>query len=170
MPYICGSKYQQMNKIIKFALPILLVTPTMSNAENIFFSEFKTTHNVVPFDRIDKSFYEEAVDSGIKLGRQEIDAIVKQRSKPTFDNTIVALERSGALLDRVLNTFYPLLSADGDDKMNEISMAISPKLSDYSTDIALNEALWERVKYVYEHRDLEQLDTEDQMLLKRTYD
>ena len=94
----------------------------MTNAENIFFEEFKTTHNVVPFDRIEKSFYEEAVDSGIKLAKQEIAAIVNQRSIPTFENTIVRFERSGEMLDRVLSTFYPILSADGDDEMNEISM------------------------------------------------
>ena len=66
----------------------------MINAENIFFEEFKTTHNVVPFDRLDKSYYEEAVDSGIRLAQQEIDAIANQRSKPTFDNTIVALDNA----------------------------------------------------------------------------
>ncbi|HIU38960.1 MAG TPA: peptidase M3, partial [Candidatus Limisoma intestinavium] len=101
----------------------------MTNAENIFFEEFKTTHHVVPFDRIEKSFYEEAVDSGIKQAEKEIDAIVRQRSTPTFENTIVALENSGELLNRTLMTFYPILSADGDDEMNEISLRIAPKLS-----------------------------------------
>ena len=160
-----------MNSIIKKSLiPILLATPLMTNAENIFFEEFKTTHNVVPFDRIEKSFYEEAVDSGIKLAKQEIAAIVNQRSVPTFENTIVRFERSGEMLDRVLSTFYPILSADGDDEMNEISMRIAPKLSEYSTSITLNEALWQRIKHVYENRDKENLDTEDMTLLKETYE
>lgn len=160
-----------MNSIIKKSLiPILLAAPLMTNAENIFFEEFKTTHNVVPFDRIEKSFYEEAVDSGIKLAKQEIAAIINQRSVPTFENTIVRFERSGEMLDRVLSTFYPILSADGDDEMNEISMRIAPKLSEYSTSITLNEALWQRIKHVYENRDKENLDTEDMTLLKETYE
>ena len=142
----------------------------MTNAENIFFEEFKTTHNVVPFDRIEKSFYEEAVDSGIKVARKEIDAIVNQRSMPTFENTIVALEDAGAMLNRTLMTFYPILSADGDDEMNAISLRISPKLSEYQSDISLNERLWERIKYVYDNREKLNLDTEDSMLLEKTYD
>ena len=151
-------------------IPALFTATIMTNAENIFFEEFKTTHNVVPFDRIEKSFYEEAVDSGIKLAEKEIDAIVKQRSMPTFENTIIALEDAGELLNRTLNTFYPILSADGDDEMNEISLRIAPKLSNYSANVSLNEALWERIKFVYENRDKLNLSTEDKMLLQTTYD
>ena len=154
----------------KILTALLITVPVMTNAENIFFEEFKTTHNVVPFDRIEKSFYEEAVDSGIKVARKEIDAIVNQRSMPTFENTIVALEDAGAMLNRTLMTFYPILSADGDDEMNAISLRISPKLSEYQSDISLNERLWERIKYVYDNRDKLNLDTEDSMLLEKTYD
>lgn len=154
----------------KILTALLITVPVMTNAENIFFEEFKTTHNVVPFDRIEKSFYEEAVDSGIKVAKQEIDAIVNQRSMPTFENTIVALEDAGAMLNRTLMTFYPILSADGDDEMNAISLRISPKLSEYQSDISLNERLWERIKYVYDNRDKLNLDTEDSMLLEKTYD
>lgn len=160
-----------MKNIVKKSLITLLLTaPIMANADNIFFEEFKTTHNVVPFDRISKSYYEEAVDSGIKLARQEINAIVVQRSKPDFENTIVALERAGSMLDRVLSTFYPILSADGDDEMNAISLRIAPKLSEYSSDIILNEKLWAKVKEVYETTDKSKLSKEDQMLLQKTYD
>lgn len=154
----------------KILTALLITVPVMTNAENILFEEFKTTHNVVPFDRIEKSFYEEAVDSGIKVARKEIDAIVNQRSMPTFENTIVALEDAGAMLNRTLMTFYPILSADGDDEMNAISLRISPKLSEYQSDISLNERLWERIKYVYDNRDKLNLDTEDSMLLEKTYD
>lgn len=141
----------------------------MTNAENIFFEEFKTTHHVVPFDRIDKSYYEEAVDSGIKIADQEIDAIVNQRSRPTFENTIEALENAGEMLNRVLNTFYPILSADGDDEMDQISMRIAPKLAEHSANVSLNEGLWKRVKAVYDNRDKMDLNTEQKMLLEQTY-
>lgn len=142
----------------------------MTNAENIFFEEFKTTHNVVPFDRIENSFYEEAVDSGIKLAEKEVDMIVRQRSVPTFENTIIALEKSGEMLNRTLSTFYPILSADGDEEMNGISLRIAPKLAEYGANISLNEALWKRIKHVYDNREKLDLSAEDKMLLKKTYD
>ncbi|MEG0011193.1 MAG: M3 family metallopeptidase [Muribaculaceae bacterium] len=142
----------------------------MGHAENVFLQEFKTVHKTAPFDKIAKSYYEEAVDNGIKEQNQEINAIIMQRSMPTFENTIVALERSGKTLSRVLNVFYPLLSADSDDELMEISMRISPKLSEHGTNISLNEKLWERIKSVYENKDKLSLDTEDTMLLQKTYD
>jgi len=82
----------------------------------------------------------------------------------------VALERNGADLNRVLNVFYPLLSADADDEMMEISTRISPKLSDFSTSITLNNDLWKRVKTVYDNRASLKLSPEDEMLLQKTYD
>lgn len=159
------------NELIKkAAVAVLLTAPFMTNAENIFFEEFKTVHNFVPFDRIETGFYEEAVDAGIKQAEQEIAAIVNQRSTPDFENTIVAFENVGEILNRTLNTFYPILSADGDDTMNEISLRIAPKLSEYQANVSLNERLWERIKYVYDNREKMNLDTEDHMLLQSTYD
>src|SRR5574344_2083138 len=134
-------------------LLIASLLPVMVNANNIFLNEFTTTHQMTPFDKIEKSYYEEAVDSGIKLQRQEINAIVNQRSTPTFENTIVALENSGKTLSRVLNVLSPLLSANSDDELMAIDERITPKISNWSTDIALNEKLWERVKFVYDNRD-----------------
>lgn len=151
-------------------LLIASLLPVMVNANNIFLNEFTTTHQMTPFDKIEKSYYEEAVDSGIKLQRQEINAIVNQRSTPTFENTIVALENSGKTLSRVLNVLSPLLSANSDDELMAIDERITPKISNWSTDIALNEKLWERVKFVYDNRDKLNLNNEDAMLLQKTYD
>lgn len=143
----------------------------MTSAQNPFFSEFGSTpHGTVPFDKISNSDYEPAIDRGIELGLAEIDAIVNSKEEPTFENTIVALERQGKDLDRVLNVFYPLLSADSDDEMMEISMRVTPRLSDYSTSISLNEGLWERIKAVWDKRDSLNLDPEDMMLLTTTYE
>ena len=114
--------------------------------------------------------WEPAIDRGIELANAEIKAIVDNPEKPTFVNTIKALENSGAELNRVLNVFYPLLSANSDDEMMDISMRASQKLSDYSTAITLNEGLWKRIKDVYDNRDTFNLDTEDKTLLQRTYD
>lgn len=129
-----------------------------------------TVHQTVPFSKIDNSMWEPAIDRGIAVANAEIKAIVDNPESPTFDNTVKALENTGADLDRVLNVFFPLLSADSDDEMMEISMRASQKLSDYSTAITLNEGLWKRIKSVYDNRDKFDLDTEDKTLLQRTYD
>ena len=157
-----------MNKLLSILL--LACIPVMGNAENIFLEDFQTVHKVTPFDKIQKSYYEEAIDAGIAEQKQEIDAIVNQRSMPTFENTIVALENTGETLNRVLNVFYPLLSADSDEELMNISERVSPKISEMSTSISLNEKLWERVKYVYDHKDALNLDVEDNQLLQNTYD
>ena len=140
------------------------------SAQNPFDNNFAGVHGTAPFSKIANPQYEPAIDRGIALAQKEIEAITSNPQPPTFENTIVALERSGADLNRVLNVFFPLLSADADDKMMEISMRVTPKLSDYSTSITLNNDLWKRVKAVYENRDALNLNPEDAMLLQKTYD
>lgn len=137
---------------------------------NPFFDEFATVHNSVPFSSIENKHYEEAIDRGIEIQNKEIADIVNQSAAPTFDNTIVALERSGSDLNRVLNVFYPMLSALSDDELMDISLRVSGKLSKHSTDISLNEGLWKRIKTVYDMRDKLNLNAEDSMLLTTTYD
>lgn len=154
----------------KVLMSLIMFTTLMTQAENPFLKEFDTLHGTAPFELINNSHYEEAIIRGIKLAEQEVDAIVKQRSRPTFENTIVALENTGKDLNRVLNVFYPLLSSLSDNEMMDMSLRMSAKLSEYSTNISLNEALWQRIKEVYDMQDKVSLDTEDKMLLKRTYD
>lgn len=136
---------------------------------NPFFDEFATVHNSVPFSSIENKHYEEAIDRGIEIQNKEIADIVNQSVAPTFENTIVALERSGSDLNRVLNVFYPMLSALSDDELMDISLRVSGKLSKHSTDISLNEGLWKRIKTVYDMRDRLNLNAEDSMLLTTTY-
>lgn len=154
----------------KVVLPLLTTAVLMMQAENPFFKPFDTVHSTAPFDVIENCHYEEAIDRGIDMARKEIDAIVANPEAPSFGNTIVALERSGEDLNRVLNVFFPLLSAISDDEKMDISLRASAKLSDYNTDISLNQGLWKRIKTVYEHRGELDLDPEDAMLLQRTYD
>ena len=142
----------------------------MTKAENPFFHEFNTEHHTAPFSRIANADYEPAIDRGIALAQDEIKAIATNPAEPTFDNTIVALERTGEDLNRVLGVFYPLLSAEANDEMLDIAMRVSPKLSDYSTSITLNEDLWKRVKAVYDKRDSLTLTPEQRTLLQKTYD
>ncbi|MDE7125479.1 MAG: peptidase M3, partial [Muribaculaceae bacterium] len=142
----------------------------MTYAQNPFFEEFKTPHNTPPFSLIKNSHYMEAIDRGIRLAQAEIDAITAQSEAPTFENTIVALERTGADLNRVLNVMYPMLSANSDDELMELSLEASAKLSEHSTNIILNKKLWNRVKTVYDDRAQYNLSAEDSMLLQTTYD
>lgn len=142
---------------------------SLMNADNVFLSEFKTLNGMIPFDYFTNKDFEPAIDFGIEKAKAEVQAIVDNPEKPTFDNTIVALERTGEDLNRVINVFYPLLSANADDELMEISQRVSPKLSEYGNFISLHEGLWKRVKYVYENCDKNTLCTEDQMLLEKTY-
>lgn len=156
-----------MKKII---VSLLIVFALMAKAENPFFSEFNTVHGTPPFSKINNSQWEEAIDRGIELAKQEINAIVVNRARPDFENTIVPLENVGADLNRVLNVFYPLMSANSDAEMMDIAVRVSGKLSDYSTSIVLNEELWKRVKQVYDDRELFHLNPVDMRLLQNTYD
>lgn len=157
-----------MKKII-LSLLLILSLHTMAKADNIFLSEFKTTNGAIPFDKITNSDFEPAILAGIEEQKQQINAIVNQRSIPTFENTILALEQSGKTLNRVLGVFYPYISANSNDELMEISTKISPILTAHSTSISLNEKLWERVKFVYEKVDKNTLDQEDRKLLEDTY-
>ncbi len=143
----------------------------MSTATNPLFSEFTDTpYGTIPFSRITPKDMEEAMERGMKLGLDEVNAIAESKDAPTFQNTIVALEHSGEDLNRVLNVFYPLLEAANSDEMNDIAMRMTPRLSEYSTSITLNEKLWERVRTVYDSRATLHLNTEDSMLLKNAYE
>lgn len=139
------------------------------NADNVFFHEFKTTHGAIPFDHITVADYEPAIKQGIAEHNQEIEAIANQESEPTFENTIVALERSGKTLVRVLGVFYPMLSANADDSLLAVSNRMMPLLSEHSNSVTLNHKLFERVKYVHDHFDKSKYDKEDQMLMHETY-
>lgn len=153
-----------------FLSALLIFAAVMTNAQNVFFEEFKTVHSTPPFESIDNSQWMPAIERGIELAKGEIDAIVTNPEPPTFANTIEALEACGEDLNRVLNVFFPLLSANADDEMMNLSIIASDKLSDYSTSIVLNEGLWQRVKAVWEAREGLTLTPEQQMLLRKTYD
>jgi len=140
------------------------------NTDNPFYTPFDTPHQAIPFDRITNDHYLPAVKRGIELSLKEVDDIVNNPDEPTFANTIDALARSGKCLDRVLDVFFPLLSAHADDQMMALSMEIDPLLSDYSSSISLNEGLWKRIKSVYDNREKFSLSPEEKMLLSETYE
>ena len=136
---------------------------------NIFIKPFNTTGGAIPFDRITTDDYEPAILEGIKEHDAQVKAIAENEAEPTFENTIVALERSGATLNRVLGVFYPMLSANADDDLMEVSNRMAPILSEHFNSITLNEQLWKRVKYAHDHFDDTGHDEEDKMLMRETY-
>ena len=138
--------------------------------DNIFFKPFRTTGGAVPFDRITTADYEPAILQGIKEHDAEVKAIAGNDMEPSFENTIVALDRAGATLNRVLGVFYPMLSANADDELMEVSNRMAPRLSEHFNSITLNEQLWQRVKHVHDHFDATKHDEEDCMLMRETYD
>ena len=117
---------------------------------NPLLAEWDTPHATPPFDLIKIEHYEPAIETAIAVSRAEIDAIVNNPAKPTFKNTIVAMERQGALLNRILGLFYNLNEANTSDEMDAIALRIQPKLTELSNDVALNPQLFARVKAVYE--------------------
>ena len=138
--------------------------------KNIFLRPFNTTGGAVPFDRITIADYEPAIRQGMAEHDAEVQAITDNEAEATFENTIVALERVGATLNRVLGVFYPMLSANADDQLMEISNRMAPVLSEHFNSITLNERLWQRVKHVHDHFDEAEHDAEDRMLMRETYD
>lgn len=147
-----------------------VMTMTAAMAANPFFSEYKTPHGTVPFNDIKLEHYMPAFEKGMEEGKKEIDAIVSNPAAPTFENTIVALEKSGQLLSKVGGVFYNLLSAETNDELQTLAQELSPKMTEYSNSISLNEGLFKRVKAVYEQKDKLKLNKEQQMLLQKTYD
>jgi peptidyl-dipeptidase Dcp len=142
----------------------------MTESANPLLEAYKTPYETYPFDRIRHEHYEPAIDEGILRLEQEIQSIADNPLPPTFENTVVALERSGELLGRIASAFFAVLSAESDDRLMDISQTISPKLSACRNNIFLNEALFTRVKAVYESRGDLHLPEEDARLLQETYD
>lgn len=152
---------------------ILLLTFIMSMtmmAQNPFFSKAKTPHGTFPFDKLKNEHFMPAVIEGMRLHDKEIDAIANSRQKPTFQNTIVALDRSGQMLNRVLTVFFALDGAETNDEMQKIAQEISPMLTEHSNNVILNEKLFARVKAVYDQRGNLSLNAEESQLLKNTYE
>ena len=142
----------------------------MTENKNPFLNLYNTPHGTAPFHLIRIEHYEPAILQGMKEQNEEIEAIVNNPEAPTFRNTIVALETSGALLERVTTVFGNLLSAETNDDMQALAEKMMPLLSEHSNNISLNEKLFARIKAVYEQKDCLGLNGEENQLLQKTYD
>ena len=130
---------------------------------------FNTKYNTAPFSKIKNEDFLPAFQKGIELAKAEIDAIVRNPIKPTFENTIEALAFSGEILDRISSIFFNLNSAETSDEMQKIAQEVSPLLSEFGNDIRLNPDLFARVKAVYEQKEHLNLNPEQTTLLDKKY-
>ncbi|WP_298518780.1 M3 family metallopeptidase [uncultured Kordia sp.] len=136
---------------------------------NILTSKFSTKYTTAPFSQINENEFISAVDAEIAKAKKEIDQIVANQQAPTFENTIETLEYSGEQLNRVTSIFFNLNSAETNENIQKMAQEISPKLSEWSNDIILNDALFERVKAVYAQKDTLNLSTEQHTLLDKKF-
>ena len=140
-----------------------------TSAVNPFFTEYTTPFGVPPFEQIKVEHYKPAFLKGMEEQTAEVEAIVNNPDKATFENTIVALDRSGELLMKVAYAFSGQASVNTNDEIQALEQELSPLLSKHSDDISLNPKLFARVKSVYENQAKLNLDKEQKKLLEETY-
>ena len=153
----------------KTLLGLIAMTMLACTSSNPLLEQPNTPYGVPAFDQVKIEHYLPAFEAAIAENKAEIDAIVNNEAEPTFENTIVALDRAGLLLDRVSGVFFNVLEADGNDEMNAIAEQVSPMLSELSDGIILNDKLFQRVKFVYDQREQLGLNPEQMRLVTETY-
>ena len=169
-----------MKLVILYSFTFLILGCTMStnnsiteinnkNSSNPFFEKSKLYMGFPPFDLIKNEHYLPAFLMGMSKQLDEIDLITKNKEEPTFDNTIVAMEMSGELLNRVAVVFFALTSANTNDEMEKIRAEIAPKLSAHSDKILLNPELFRRVEEIYTNRESIGLNDESILLIEKYY-
>jgi peptidyl-dipeptidase Dcp len=125
--------------------------------------------NTAPFSKISTEHYKPAIKKTIELAKKEIAEIVENEAQPTFENTTEALDFTGERLNRITSIFFNLNSAETSDEIQKIAQEISPWLSEFKNDITLNQALFQRIKTVFEDRDRLKLTPEQKTLLEKQY-
>ena len=141
-----------------------------TKAENPFLKAYETPFEVPPFDKIQNEHYLPAFEAGMKEQLAEIDAIVNNEAEPDFQNTILPYDKSGAILDRVSSVFFNMLECDSDDEMQKLAEQILPMMSKHGDEIAMNPKLFERIDYVYQHRNETGLDDQQIRVVEKYHD
>ncbi len=140
-----------------------------TDSSNPFFAQWDTPFGVPPFDRIKDEHYLPAFKEGIRQDNAEIAAILKNSKEPTFENTILPLDKSGDLLTSVRSVFFNLSDANTNDSIQALAMEIAPMLSAHRDDIIMNDALFNRIKKVYENRNESGLDKSQIRVVEKYY-
>ena len=127
--------------------------------QNPFLADFQTENGVPPFDEIKMEHYEPAFLKGIEEQNKNIEEIIDSKEPPTFSNVIERLDNSSPILDRVGGVFYNLTSAETTEELTNLSLKLSPILTEQNDNIYLNQALFDKVNAVYQNREKEELTT-----------
>ena len=162
-----------MNKTLLTVASAIAVTLSACNsnkmAENPFLADYTTQYEIPPFDQIKYEHYLPAVKAGIEVQNQEIDVIIKNRALPDFENTILALDNSGQLLNKVAYVFFALSESDNTPEMEALTPEISALYTAHSDNMGMNEALFARIKEVYDNKEKFNLNTAQTRLLEKYY-
>ena len=171
----CWLLFLTQNKMKKSIISIFLII-TISNQimaqttdirENPLVQAWKTPHQTPPFDKIKNEHYIPAFEHALEIARKELKNIYEVKTKPTFQNTILALEENGEMLTRISGVFYNLMECHSNDELQQIAFDIMPKMTEFSNDVSLNPKLFSRVKEVYNNK--EELNPEQKRLLEKSY-
>ena len=163
------KSYKKFCTIAAIATLTLAGCKDNKNMDNPFFSPWNTAYEIPDFGRIELKHYMPAFEEGMRRQMAEIDAIVANPEAPTFENTVLAYEYSGQLLQEVSAVFFNLNSCENSPEMDAIADKVTPLLSAHADDIALNAELFQRIKAVYDQRESIGLNAEQMRLLEEQY-
>ncbi|MBO7546485.1 MAG: M3 family metallopeptidase [Paludibacteraceae bacterium] len=158
-----------MKKLLILSAMMMTLIACNRGNDNPLLSEQNTPYGVPAFDKIKLEHYRPAFDVAIEAAAKEVNAITSCEDAPTFQNTIAALDRSGKQLQDLSLLFFELLETEGDDAMNELAEELTLLISEHSDNILLNEALFARIKAVYDQREALNLTPEQMRLTEVTY-
>jgi len=164
---------QKLNLVFSCLICALLQMSCSNNKNNMnsnpLLSEFKTVHQTPPFQLIEEEHYIPAFTEAIKEAKEDVDKIISNSEAPTFENTILAMEYAGENLSRIANIFFNINSANTNDNIQNIASEVSPMLTAHSNDIWLNEALFAKVKSVFDAKEENNYNQEQLKLIEDTY-
>src|SRR5438477_5616029 len=168
---LTGDFMTSMHAVLFGAAAVIAVNfcASAAPAANPFTAPSPLPLHAPQFDKVKDTDYGPAFDEGMKEHLVEIEKIANNPAPPTFDNTIVAMEKSGRMLDRVSQTFFNVVQANTNDTLDKVQTAVAPKLAAHQDAIYLNPKLFRRVKTAYDSRDKLKSDPESQQLLKIYY-
>ena len=159
----------EIRKVITFLFIILITFSSIQAMENPFYKNYKTQFKIPPFSEIEEKHFMPAYSKGMEEHNNEIEQIIQNTEKPSFENVIIAMERSGELLDKVNAVFFNLSGSATNKKLQEIEKEISPKLSQHYDSISLNPYIFKKVSLLWEDVDNLNLSKEERKILEETY-
>ena len=159
----------EIRKVITFLFIILITFSSIQAMENPFYKNYKTQFEIPPFSEIEEKHFMPAYFKGMEEHNNEIEQIIQNTEKPSFENVIIAMERSGELLDKVNAVFFNLSGSATNEKLQEIEKEISPKLSQHYDSISLNPYIFKKVSLLWEDVDNLNLSQEERKILEETY-